>query len=97
MGEDNHVDEVDEVDALERRLVRESRRTRFLGGVAGSVMGVLAIGLAVLMLTEGRIGAVAGAAAFAVFAFAGAVRLFQGQSTEGLHSKVSPAPVLTVG
>lgn len=79
MGDD------DEVDALERRLRRQSRRTRFAGGVAGSLMGLLALGFAVHELTRGRVGAVVGLLAFAAFAMAGAVRLFQGQSTEGLQ------------
>lgn len=68
----------DEVDALERKLARQSRRMRFAGGVAASLMSLVGIAEAILGLMQGRALAVVGGAVFAVFALAGAAGSFRG-------------------
>jgi len=75
----------DEVDALERRLVRQSRRMRFAGGVAASLMGLVGVVGAFYALKGGNPEGVVGGVTFTAFALAGARRLFQGRSTEGLQ------------
>lgn len=75
----------DEVDALERRLARQSRRTRFVGGIAASLASLLGIAIAVQALMQGRVLGVVGGLVFTVFALVGAARLFQGRSTDGLR------------
>ena len=79
------MNEDDEADALERKLVRQSRRMRFAGGVAASLMGLVGVAGAIYSLTQLDPEGVFGGVVFAAFALAGARRLFQGRSTEGLE------------
>lgn len=58
------MEDDDEVAAMERKLARQSRRTRFVGGVAASLMSLLAIGAALLALTQCRMLAAFGDAAW---------------------------------
>ncbi len=49
------MEDDDDVDAMERRLARQSQRTRFVGGVAVSLISVLGIAGGMLGLAKGRI------------------------------------------